>query len=350
MIEKLTYCETENTYPYRNLAEEAYLTFHVEKGECILFLWQNRQTVVIGKNQNCWKECRVSQLEEGGGYLVRRLSGGGAVFHDLGNLNFTFCVREEDYDVSRQMDVILEAVRLLGIEAEKTGRNDITADGRKFSGNAFYRSGGCCYHHGTLLVDVDQRKMAEYLQVSKEKLESKGVNSVRSRTVNLKELNPLITVDALKDALRKAFGMVYSLPVQPLAPERMDSAEIGRLQQKFESHSWKYGRPIPFQHGMAQRFAWGDVQLQFQVNCGRVTDVNVFSDGMEQDFLSALPELWKDCPYDAASLCCAMDQYRGENGGDQAFSQTLSQTFSQTLSQTLSQMKEDIASLLRANL
>ena len=141
MIEQLTYIETDNTHPYKNLAVEEYLLLHCRENECILYLWQNQNTVVAGRNQNVWKECLVSRLEEDNGHIVRRLSGGGAVYHDLGNLNFTFLVRKENYDVSKQLDVILKAVQKLGIAAEKSGRNDILADGRKFSGNAFYEKG-----------------------------------------------------------------------------------------------------------------------------------------------------------------------------------------------------------------
>ena len=201
MIEKITYIETANTYPYQNLAVEEYLLLHCDKEECILYLWQNRNTVVIGRNQNAWKECLVSKLEEENGYPVRRLSGGGAVYHDLGNLNFTFLVRKENYNVDKQLNVILEAVKKLGIHAEKSGRNDILIDGHKFSGNAFYEQGDCCYHHGTLMVHVNLGELSRYLTVSKDKLQSKGVDSVRARVANLTEYAPDATVELLKQKL-----------------------------------------------------------------------------------------------------------------------------------------------------
>ena len=195
MISAIKTIRTDNVIPYENLALEHVLTRHVREGECILFLWQNRDTVVIGKNQNAWEECRVDWLDAHGGYLARRLSGGGAVYHDLGNLNFSLITRSEDYDTARQSEVILRAVRRLGVPAERTGRNDIEAEGRKFSGHAFYEHRGCWCHHGTLMMDVNLERMQEALSVPQAKLRSRGVSSVRSRVVNLKTWCPSLDRD-----------------------------------------------------------------------------------------------------------------------------------------------------------
>ena len=224
MIKSIQLYRTDCTDPYRNLAVEQYLLEHVPPGVCTLYLWQNRRTVVIGRNQSAWRECRTARLEEDGGFLARRLSGGGAVFHDLGNLNFTFLVRKEDYDLPRQLGVIVEACRLLGIPAECSGRNDVLADSRKFSGNAFYEHQGRCYHHGTLLVDVDMAAMGRYLSPSKAKLEAKGVSSVRSRVVNLKELRPDLTIEETAARMEEAFQSVYGMGAERLETSALDGA------------------------------------------------------------------------------------------------------------------------------
>lgn len=306
MINKLIWINTDNTYPYKNLAIEEYLTRNAGPGECILFLWQNRNTVVIGKNQNCWKECKVNCLEADGGYLVRRLSGGGAVFHDLGNLNFTFCVRHSDYDVDKQLNVILRAAQMLGIHAEKTGRNDITVDGRKFSGNAFLREGEQCYHHGTIMINVDPEDMSKYLNVDTKKLQSKGVDSVRSRVANLTEFRPDLTIDMMRNALIEAFAETYGSKPQELFEASLPQREIDELTKKFESWDWKYGRKIPFDYEIEARYNWGDVQIQLHVDEGVIKDANFYSDAMDQDVIDNFKAALIGRPYTEGAMISAI--------------------------------------------
>ncbi len=298
--------------PYENLALEEQLLEAVRPGEIMLYLWQNRHTVVIGRNQNAWKEVRVAELTRDGGHLVRRLSGGGAVYHDLGNLNFTFLVSQADYDVARQTEVILRAVRSFGIKAARTGRNDITADGRKFSGNAFYKSGGSAYHHGTLLMDVDMPSLAKYLNVPQQKLESKGVSSVRARVVNLKELCPGITIPALQGALTSALHEVYGAEPRELPAARIDLQKVAQGREKFSDWGWIYGRPIPFTWEGEARFPWGGIQMQFAVEAGRIKECAIYSDAMEETAIQRLPKLLAGLPLNGAVLAEAVAPLHAE--------------------------------------
>lgn len=290
MINRISYLVTGNTTPYENLALEELLLHRVEPGECILYLWRNRRTVVIGRNQNCRSECRIPELERDGGHLARRLSGGGAVFHDLGNLNFTFLVHSNDYDLDRQLAVILGAVRALGIVAEKSGRNDLTADGRKFSGNAFYRSGNRQYHHGTIMVDADLEQLSRYLTVPADKLAAKGVASVRSRVVNLRELNPTITVEQMQTALVAAFGAEYALPPQVVEAGRVDSGELSRRTQRFASYDWRIGREPDCTTTLSRRFGWGGIELRLSVSAGKVAAVTAYTDAMDAELAPLLTQ------------------------------------------------------------
>lgn len=302
MIQKIALYESASYDPYYNLAVEQHLLESVEEGSCILYLWQNENTVVIGRNQNAWKECRTSLLESEGGHLARRLSGGGAVFHDLGNLNFTFLVPQADFCLDRQFSVIQEAARSFGIPAEKSGRNDVLADGRKFSGNAFYRNGTQAYHHGTLLMDVDKARMGRYLNPSKAKLQSKGVDSVRSRVVNLRELNPDITIPKLKAAMAEAFAKVYGLPLGKLPEETLDKAYIDSLRQRNGSWEWLYGQKIPFTFEWEDRFPWGGIQVALQVENGIVQQAKVYSDAMDWSIAPRLEQALAQCRFSPDAL------------------------------------------------
>lgn len=306
MIARCTFVRARGTDPYANLALEEALVRCVQPGECILYLWQNANTVVIGRNQNCWKECRTDALARAGGHLARRLSGGGAVYHDLGNLNFTFLAQASDYDVQRQTDVILTAVRALGVPAQRTGRNDLTADGRKFSGNAYYRTKAGCYQHGTLLVDADFARMAQFLSVSPAKLQAKGVDSVPARVCNLRTLAPGLTVPALEEALRAAFSACYGLPCEPFDEARLAAGELETLRKKYASDAWRYGRTLPFTLSAERRFAWGEVQVQLAVRAGCIEACAVYTDALETEFPAWAERALTGCPFTGAAVRAAL--------------------------------------------
>lgn len=302
MINQIKYYIGTSEDPYYNLAVEQHLLETVEDNCCILYLWQNKNTVVIGRNQNAWKECRTAELEADGVHLARRLSGGGAVFHDLGNLNFTFLVPTADYDLDKQLGVIIEACRVLGISAEKSGRNDILADGRKFSGNAFYEHENCSYHHGTLLINVDMSKMSKYLNPSIEKLNAKGVDSVRSRVVNLKELCPTLSIDEMKRQMTSAFERVYGLRAEMISLGDMDAMTVEEIYHHNKSWEWNYGKNLLFTLEYSSRFNWGEIQLQIAVDCGIITDVAIYSDAMEWDFAKPLQKALISCRFQTTAM------------------------------------------------
>lgn len=311
MINKVKIFLNTNHYPYKNLAIEEYLTNTVQEGELIMYLWQNAHTVVIGRNQNAWKECNVSKLQEEGGYLVRRLSGGGAVYHDMGNLNFTFCVRSEDYNLEKQLDVICKAVQYLGINAQATGRNDITIDGKKFSGNAFYQTGNNQYHHGTILLNVDTSNMARYLNVDKSKLQSKGVNSVQARVTNIIEYCEDITPEKMADCLCTAVEIVYNCPTEKISIDSLPAKELEVLTHKFADWNWIFGRRIPFTTHHEKRFTWGNIDMQLQVNEGLIQDLEIYSDILEQDFIDDLKQALQHCRYTKSDVKIALAQHNG---------------------------------------
>ena len=300
MIDRIAIYESDGFDPHRNLAIEQHLLETVLGGCCLLYLWRNERTVVIGKNQNAWAECRTTQLLSDGGRLARRLSGGGAVYHDLQNLNFTFLMRSEDYDLNRQLAVIRRACSLCGIETEVSGRNDVLASGRKFSGNAFYHHEGRSYHHGTILIGTDAAAMTRYLSPSKAKLRAKGVESVRSRIVNLSELNPALTVDLLKVAMKQAFREVYDLPLCP--PPVLDEAQIEELTAHYASDAWLFGQKLPFTFRCERRFDWGGLELQLFVDRGAVQNAAAYTDDMDPETAPKLKAALLGCPFSLAAL------------------------------------------------
>ena len=292
---------------WHNLAVEALLFEGLGAGDRVLYLWQNRNTVVIGRHQNAWKECRVKLLEDEGGRLARRSSGGGAVFHDMGNLNFSFVLPRAEYDVRRQLEVVRRAVARFGIQAWFTGRNDLVIEGSgtKFSGNAFKLSRDTALHHGTIMVDVALDRLGRYLAPDDGKLRAKGIDSVRARVANLAEFNPDITIPALSRALRDAFAGEYG-PVLPLSVEALDAQRLEALEREFTSWDFRLGKALPFDVTLQHRFEWGGVTLELSLKGGAVESARVFSDAMDEAMVATLAPALTGTRYENKALGAAL--------------------------------------------
>lgn len=275
---------------WQNLATDEWFLDHLQPDDLILFFYINENAVIIGKNQNPWKECNLSAMENDRVQLVRRITGGGAVYHDDGNLNFSFIAGEGRYDLEKQLRVILQAVTSFGIPCDFSGRNDLLADGRKFSGNAFCSRGKLRQHHGTLLIHSDLGRLQNYLQVDPRKIKAKGIASVRSRVCNLSDFSPKVTADTMLSAIRQAFTAEYGTVTDfHFTPEQV--AQIVPYYEKQTSWQWQLGKTPAFDLELDPRFPWGGVQLLFSLQGGIVTDLSVFSDAMDP----TLPDTVRQC-------------------------------------------------------
>lgn len=299
--------------PYENLALEELL-FETQGEGATFYLWQNERTVVIGRNQNAWRECRVELLESEDGKLARRSSGGGAVFHDLGNLNFTFLLPKDQYDLVRQLGVIQKAAAMFGIETSFTGRNDLvlTATGEKFSGNAFRFSNNVALHHGTILISADFSRLGRYLAPSQMKLESKGVKSVVSRVTNLGLQNPELTVETMKQALMEAFEAEYGA-YEPHSWDLINKEKLEQKRQTYASWEWKFGTTPSFNVSLENRFEFGCLELLLNVQNGIVASAVCYTDAMDATLAKRIEELLTGCNYGSGALCARLLDAGGED-------------------------------------
>ncbi len=281
----LTYCvRAKGTDPRENLALEEYIINNCRQDEVWLYLWRNENTVVIGRNQNPWRECNMEAIKQDGVVLVRRQSGGGAVFHDGGNLNFTFIADKNLYDLEKQLKVVKSALKGFGLLVEFSGRNDILLDGKKFSGNAFSYKADVSMHHGTLLVSSDMTKLSHYLSPSKAKLQAKGVQSVRSRVCNLSD-HADIDTETLMDALSRAFEAEYCKLSAEITSDDIDKSDYKELIEKYSSWEWTVGETPQYQMTFENRFDFGEVQLCLDVKNGLIQKAALFSDAMDAELI-----------------------------------------------------------------
>ena len=299
MKQPVFYMETGSVDPHYNLAFEEYVLNHCREGE-ILLLWQNDNTIVIGQNQNAEAEINRSFVEQHGIHVVRRMTGGGAVYHDLGNLNYSFITDAGD---AAQLTMetftrpVVAALKALGLEAEASGRNDILVSGKKVSGTAQRLARGRILHHGTLLFDSDPAMVAGALHVDPTKFQSKSSKSVRSRIGNIKQFLPAeMDLGDLKKTL-SAGGF------HPMELDEKALAEIQNLKEtKYDTWEWNFGKSPKFDLTNKRRFDGGTLEVGFRVEKGVITEAAFFGDFLSVTSLEPLTEGLKGCPFRKAEV------------------------------------------------
>ncbi|MDF2411410.1 lipoate--protein ligase [Aeromonas sp. 2HA2] len=311
--------------PLFNLAVEECIFRQMDPNQRVLFLWRNANTVVIGRAQNPWKECNTRRMEEDGVTLARRSSGGGAVFHDLGNSCFTFMAGKPGYDKSISTAIVLDALKLLGVNAFASGRNDLlvaTQDGdRKVSGSAYRETHDRGFHHGTLLLDADLSRLTNYLNPDPKKLAAKGISSVRSRVANLCELLPGLEHQQVSHALIEAFFAHYGARVSPEHISPIQLPDLPGFADTFarqRSWEWNFGHAPAFTHQLDERFDWGGVELHFDVEKGIIGRAQIFSDSLDPAPLDALAQRLVGVAYRSDAIAALLGQLKTDFPARQA--------------------------------
>lgn len=299
--------------PWLNLATEEWIFNSLDANTQTLFLWRNQDTVVIGRNQNPWSECNLSRMEIEKVSLARRTSGGGAVFHDLGNTCFTFLSPKAGYDRAQNTGILIRALSRLGITAEASGRNDLVISAqtlesrglldiqseelpapRKVSGSAFRETQKKAFHHGTFLIATDLSRLGNYLTPHPKKLQSKGRASVRGRVMNLSELEPSITHEKLVTAVIEAFQEFHQATTVPEILDSSSLSEISELStifERFSSWEWRFGHAPQFSQTFAEYFKFGMFELHLNSDQGLITSAKAFSDALMDDMTLVISKM-----------------------------------------------------------
>lgn len=297
------------TDPRRNLALEEYLLRHVRSSEPLLLFYINEPSVIIGRNQNTLQEIDPDYVREHNIHVVRRLSGGGAVYHDLGNLNFSFVTEGQQHihDFARFTEPVIAVLRDMGVDAELRGRSDIFAAGKKISGNAQFASGGRMFSHGTLLFDTDLETMLKAINPRQVKIESKAVQSIRNYVTNICELLPRkLHIEEFKQALLHGIFNSADVPLFELSAADWERVEE-TAENRYMTWAWNVGRSPRFNVQKSERFASGKVEARIDVDEGKIRTIKFYGDFASRRDVGELEDNLIGVRYDPEALQAALE-------------------------------------------
>ena len=304
----MKYIRNSSTDPHYNMSFDEYCLERFPSDDTVFFLWRNSPSVIIGRNQNAYAEVNLPYLEANGIKLARRVTGGGAVYHDLQNLNYTIIGRSADLDCDfpGYLHMMLDALRALGVPAEMTGRNDIVVEGRKVSGYAKRVYKDRLMVHGTLMYDVDIASLTEALSAPGSKMNAAGISSVRSRVANLKDYLPQFSrIEEMQEALERILSRDYNDPQVILTGEQ--KAEIREIcRTKFSTWEWNYGLSPKAGFKQASRLPCGTVEVRCSIVRGKIRGLSFGGDFIGSLPAEGLAAALEGCRFDRSTLLEAL--------------------------------------------
>lgn len=307
----MKYIRTDGIHdPSVNLAIEEYALMHLPMDEPYLLFYINEPSIIIGRNQNTIEEINTDYVEENHIHVVRRLSGGGAVYHDLGNLNYSFIVKDDGksfHNYKKFTEPVIKALRELGVEAELTGRNDIQVGSSKISGNAQFAVNGRMFNHGTLLFNTNLDDVSKALKVKQAKIESKGVKSVRSRVANISEfLKEPMTIEQFRTHL--LHSIFEGQPIREYELTDQDWEKISEISEtRYRNWDWNYGHSPRSNIIRNHRLEGiGTIELHMQIDRGAIQALRIFGDYFGTDDVSELEKQLIGVPYRKEDLAKAL--------------------------------------------
>ncbi|WP_436962766.1 lipoate--protein ligase [Staphylococcus shinii] len=300
------------TDPTLNLAMEEYVLKNMPKDDSYFLFYINRPSIIIGKNQNTIEEVNQSYIDEQGIDVVRRISGGGAVYHDTGNLNFSFITDDDGnsfHNFQKFTEPIVEALKLLGVDANLSGRNDIQVGEAKISGNAMVKVKDRMFSHGTLMLNSELDEVQNALRVNPAKIKSKGIKSVRSRVANISEfLDEPIDIDKFKEIILKTIFGETQVEEYKLTDE--DWEKIEKLSnEKYRTWEWNYGRNPKYNFEREEKFEKGFVQIKLDVKKGRIEHAKIFGDFFGEGDITELENALEGTLHEFDSIEEALSNY-----------------------------------------
>lgn len=311
MIRRTACLIARSSDPCRNLAIEKHLMDTLPDNTAILFLCRSTPAVTIGRNQNPWYECNVENFLESGGAVIRRLTGGGTFYQDAGTLNYSLILPKVDFHAQQQLALAARAAARLGMAVQMGPSASLTAEGRSFCLNAFYKAGSCALHNGVFFIDPDLEQMGKSLLPGGKRFRDQPRPGVDTLYTSLSKHLPAATADAMEEALVSTFAAAYGSRPTWLDERMLEESSILQDAASFADPAWVYPEALPYNFSVDETFPWGNITVLLYREGGMIRASRIFSDAMEAALFERIEQSLTGCPYLIGAISTRFQQRLG---------------------------------------